>query len=137
MIFVDTGAWFALLVADDPAHGPVRAIVDATRERLTTTDYVFDELLTLLKIRRSTELALAAGQLLWSRDVTALEYLTRRDVSAAWELFQKYGDKDWSFTDCSSFVYMKRRKLTRALALDHHFDQFPGVQRLPLELAER
>ena len=134
MIFVDTGAWFALLVADDPAHGAVRAIVDTSRERLVTTDYLFDEVLTLLKMRRSTELALAAGQLLWSSEVTALEYLTRRDVSAAWELFQKYRDKDWSFTDCSSFVFMKRRKLTRALALDRHFDQFPGVQRIQLDL---
>ena len=133
MIFVDTGAWFALLVADDPAHGAVRTLVDSTRERLITTDYVFDEVLTLLKVRRSTELALAAGQLLWSGEVTALEYLTRRDVGAAWELFQKYRDKDWSFTDSSSFVFMKRRKLTRALALDHHFDQFPGVERLQLD----
>jgi uncharacterized protein len=114
----------------------VRAVVDTTRERLVTTDYVFDELLTLLKIRRSTELAIAAGRLLWSGEVTALEYLTRRDVNAAWELFQKYRDKAWSFTDCSSFVFMKRRKLTRALALDRHLDQFPGVERVQLKLAD-
>jgi len=61
----------------------------------------------------------------------SLEYLTRRDIRAAWELFQKYR-KEWSFTDCSSFVFMTRRKLVRALALDHHFDQFPGVKRIPL-----
>jgi len=32
-------------------------------------------------------------------------------------------DKDWSLTDCISFELMRRRRLTRALAFDHHFEQ--------------
>jgi predicted nucleic acid-binding protein len=38
-------------------------------------------------------------------------------------------DKDWSLTDCISFVLMQHRRLQRALAHDHHFEQ-AGFQAL-------
>ena len=32
-------------------------------------------------------------------------------------------DKNWSLTDCISFVVMKDRGPTQALTADHHFEQ--------------
>jgi predicted nucleic acid-binding protein len=32
-------------------------------------------------------------------------------------------DKDWSITDCLSFVVMRERNVAAALTADHHFDQ--------------
>jgi len=32
-------------------------------------------------------------------------------------------DKDWSLTDCISFVVMETRQIQRALACDKHFEQ--------------
>lgn len=32
-------------------------------------------------------------------------------------------DKDWSLTDCISFVVMQREGITEALTGDHHFEQ--------------
>lgn len=40
----------------------------------------------------------------------------------ALELF-KYPDKDWSLTDCISFVVMKREGIDIAYSSDHHFEQ--------------
>ena len=38
--------------------------------------------------------------------------------------FHKYRpDKEWSLTDCLSFVVMQERGISRALAYDHHFEQ--------------
>ena len=51
MIFVDTGAWFATFVPNDPDHAAADAWLQANVQPLVTTDYVIDELLTLLKIR--------------------------------------------------------------------------------------
>ena len=39
------------------------------------------------------------------------------------ELFENRLDKDWSLTDCISFIVMRERGLTEALTGDHHFEQ--------------
>lgn len=49
MIFVDTGAWYAAAVPDDPDYAVAQAWLHANREPLITTDYVVDELSTLIK----------------------------------------------------------------------------------------
>jgi len=38
-------------------------------------------------------------------------------------LFAGRQDKDWSLTDCISFVVMQDRGITEALTADHHFEQ--------------
>ena len=38
-------------------------------------------------------------------------------------LIFKYTDKDWSLTDCISFVVMKREGIDIAYSSDHHFEQ--------------
>ena len=45
-------------------------------------------------------------------------------------LFFRYRDKDFSFTDCSSFVFMHELKIHYALTLDHHFRQM-GFEVVP------
>lgn len=38
-------------------------------------------------------------------------------------LYVSRPDKDWSLTDCISFVVMQERSITDALTADHHFEQ--------------
>jgi len=45
-------------------------------------------------------------------------------------LFFQYSDKDFSFTDCTSFAVMREMRLTRALTTDRHFRQM-GFQVVP------
>ena len=44
-------------------------------------------------------------------------------TAGALRLFADRSDKDWSLTDCLSFVVMRRRNLHQALTADHHFAQ--------------
>jgi predicted nucleic acid-binding protein len=37
--------------------------------------------------------------------------------------YSRRPDKDWSLTDCISFVVMRDRGITEALTGDHHFEQ--------------
>jgi predicted nucleic acid-binding protein len=39
------------------------------------------------------------------------------------ELFAKRPDKEWSLTDCISFIVMQEYELTDAVTADHHFEQ--------------
>lgn len=130
-IFVDTGAWFAYFVRRDPDHAAAVEWMKQNRKPLVTTDYVVDELLTLLKLRESHRLAVAAGDLLWSQQVAEVEHIGHNDLAAAWDVFRRYQDKDWSFTDCTSKVVIDRLGITEAFAFDHHFEQFGKVVRLP------
>jgi predicted nucleic acid-binding protein len=39
------------------------------------------------------------------------------------ELYAHRPDKDWSLTDCISFITMQEKEVTEALTADHHFEQ--------------
>ena len=39
------------------------------------------------------------------------------------QLFKTRADKEWSLTDCISFVVMEQMALTEALTADRHFEQ--------------
>jgi predicted nucleic acid-binding protein len=39
------------------------------------------------------------------------------------DLYSRRPDKDWSLTDCISFVVMVDRGISEALTGDHHFEQ--------------
>jgi predicted nucleic acid-binding protein len=44
-------------------------------------------------------------------------------VNPAISLYGKRPDKDWSLTDCLSFIVMNHRDLAAALTTDRHFEQ--------------
>lgn len=131
MIFVDTGAWVALFVEADSQHRVAQSWIDSNRDRLVTSDYVVDEVLTLIKMRFRTQSALQAGQALFGERLSALFYLTEDDIARAWSIFRSHRDKGWSFTDCTSFALMQQLGISTAFAFDRHFSQMRGIRRVP------
>lgn len=132
-LFVDTGGWMACADGADPAHRRACAARDAALEAdllLVTTDFVVDETLTLLRLR----LGLGAAEAWWRQiDGSARlrwERITVERFDRARQLFFRYRDKGFSFTDCTSFVVMQELRLARALATDRHFRQM-GFQAAP------
>jgi predicted nucleic acid-binding protein len=130
-VFVDTGAWYARFVPTDPDHAAARACLADNRRLLVTTDYVVDELLTLLRVRGENRRALEVGPRLIHGEVCDLEWVTPRDVEDAWQVFVAYQDKGWSFTHCISRVVMNRLEIEIAFAFDDHFRQFGTVTVMP------
>jgi hypothetical protein len=124
MIFVDTSVWYASNVAEEPEHEVADILLTAPRARLVTTDYIIDELLTLLVARGYRPVAKELGELLWSEAVCQIVWVRRADIHSAWQVFTTFDDKTWSFTDCVSYAVMKRLQITEAFALDEHFKQF-------------
>jgi len=47
--------------------------------------------------------------------------LDETDIALAWEIFSRFDDKDWSFTDCTSKVIIERLGIQQAFAFDNHF----------------
>ena len=58
-------------------------------------------------------------------------HISEADDEAAWEVFGRYTDKEWSFTDCSCLAVMRRFGIGEALSFDRHFEQM-GIIRLPV-----
>jgi predicted nucleic acid-binding protein len=131
MIFVDTGAWFAAAVPSDPEHPAASRWLAANTEPLLTTDYVVNETLTLLRARGERTRALLLGEAFFGARLAEVYRLTEADIAAAWEVFRRFDDKDWSFTDCTSKVVIERRNVRQAFAFDRHFRQFGTVQVVP------
>jgi predicted nucleic acid-binding protein len=82
-VFVDTGGWFAYFVRRDPDHLAAVDWMRQNRQPLLTTDYVLDELFTLLRLRESHRVAVAAGVALLDQSVAQLERIGEADFRAA------------------------------------------------------
>jgi len=126
-VFIDTGAWKAIYDKDDPFHRLAnRTLADLRKKRsyLITSNFVVDETLTLLRIRVSYASAVEFGETLRASKVISIVQVETTIENEAWMIFKKYSDKDFSFTDCTSFAIMKRLAIERAFAFDDHFRQF-------------
>ena len=127
VVFVDTGGWFAAIVPWDANHAAAANWFDRNHRPLVTTDYIVAETLTLLRARGEGQRAIAFGDRLFAGGLAALHHLTPQLVAAAWQVFRKFRDKEWSFTDCTSKVVIEQLDCVRALAFDEHFRQFGTV----------
>jgi len=132
VILVDTSAWFASTVPADENYPLASQWLAENREPLVATDYILDETLTLLRARGEDDRAIRLGGLILKGVVARLHFLTREDIHRAWELSQRFRDKGWSFTDCTSKVFMERMGIHKAAAFDRHFHQFGSIAILPV-----
>ena len=120
-LFVDTSAWFAFANRKDLNHARVRAVLRQFPGRLVSSNFVFDETISLCLYRLGHKAARTAGSVLMDPDIVDLVRITAEDEQAAWALFCNRSDHRFSFTDCTSFVVMRRLGLPKALALDDDF----------------
>jgi predicted nucleic acid-binding protein len=120
-IFVDTGAWYALVDSDDAEHAAAAAFLAANTIPLITTNFVFSETITLIRYRIGHEAARSFGQKLKESSFVRVVTVTIADEERAWEIFREYRDQDFSFVDCTSFAVIERMKLSTAFTFDRHF----------------
>lgn len=125
-LFVDTAGWTMLADERDPQHRTARSFRDdwlASAGMLVSSDFVMDETLTLIRVR----LGLDAAERWWDQvegsPRVRWEWIDPARAEKARHWFFRWRDKDFSFTDCSSFVVMKERRIRAALTNDRHFVQ--------------
>jgi predicted nucleic acid-binding protein len=122
-VFADTFYYLSLLDGDDNRHADAIEMTSALAGRIVTTDWVLTELADGL-CRSNTRLVVARFivDVLVDPDVTVVP-ADRAMFESALNVFQRRPDKDWSLTDCVSFVVMQQRNISEALTADHHFEQ--------------
>ncbi|HOF89450.1 MAG TPA: PIN domain-containing protein [Armatimonadota bacterium] len=122
-VFVDTSAFYALLIADDGDHPAAasrwKELLTNHENRLFTSNYVVVETVSLLRsrvgvsaVRRFVDDILPAVNMIWVSEEMHL---------AAVGLMLAHGRRGPSLVDCSSFILMQEFHIPHAFAFDAHF----------------
>jgi len=127
IIFVDTVGWIALAHRRDDLHKEVVQIYrNLGRILRVTTDAVLIESCNSFSKTTIRPLALALMEKVRRAEqvgVLEIVHVSEELIERGWELFMSRRDKEWSLTDCISFIVMKDRGIGSAITSDHHFEQ--------------
>ncbi|BCV26024.1 type II toxin-antitoxin system VapC family toxin [Gelria sp. Kuro-4] len=123
IVFLDTSAIVAAINRRDQHHFKAKQVLAELAKGqcgLLITNYVRAESHSLLTARLGRQAGLA-----FLRDKSWLiEWVTREDEKKATVILEKYVDKDFSLTDATSFVVMKRLHIREVVTFDDHFVQY-------------
>ncbi len=125
-VFVDSSAWIALFIPNDTHHKHAVNIYNRlahTQSLLFTSDYVFDETITTLLKRVGPTKSRFVGESLLNSRLLRMVHMDSNDFQAAWILYKKYADKNFSFTDITSLVLMKRMNIGHILSFDAEYQK--------------
>jgi predicted nucleic acid-binding protein len=128
--FVDTNAQFVYVNRLDTDYTRIRSVFQTFQGRLVTSNFIFDETVTLCLYRLGYRVAATVGEVLLDPTVVDLPRLTPEDEHRAWTLLLARPDKTYSDTDCTAFMLMQHLRLQQAIALDADF-QRQGFLLLP------
>lgn len=124
MVFIDSSAFKALVDENDDFSVEAERLWEKLKKKncsLLTSNFILDESFTLLRVRCGLRKALILREyLMRAEPKIKVARVTARDEVEAWEWF----GKDWSklsFTDCVSFVVMKRMEIKMVFSFDRHF----------------
>jgi uncharacterized protein len=137
VIFLDTSFLYPLLSEEDVDHLRVREVFESYRGRrlkdlFITSNLVVGETITLIRTTppRSHAAAVKAGEYLFAEKIARVHHVTAEEEREAFAHLRRHSDKEYSFTDCTSFVLMEQLGIREALALDsdftHRFIARPG-----------
>jgi len=123
VVFADAFYFVARLNRRDQHHDKVVEFSRDFRAHLLTTDWILMEVADALAT--SDVRPRVVEFILYVRRSPACEVIPADGefFDRALELYRQRSDKDWTLTDCGSFVVMRERRLTAALTADRHFEQ--------------
>ena len=132
-IFIDTGAFLALEDESDQYHEVAlqfrEQVLRKKRYEVIATSYILDETLTLIRFRIGIRASIGFSKKIRKSKVVKTVQVSREIEEKARDIFERYDDKDFSFTDCVSFVVMWEMEIKEAFAFDEHFTQMGFIRK--------
>ena len=122
-VFADTSFYVALSNDRDVSHAAAMDFSARYRGGIVTTEYILIELGNFLSRVGDRDVFLAVMDDLRSDPKTYVAPAGTGLFHDGLRLYAARHDKEWSMTDCISFVVMRDHGLTEALTGDRHFEQ--------------
>jgi hypothetical protein len=122
-IFTDTSYYLALANPRDRLHEAALDFSNGYRGALVTTEYVLVEVGNFMHSGGFRSVYLSLVNQLRDDPKTRIVPAGKEFYDQALGMFASRPDKNWSLTDCASFVVMRQLGLTQALTADRHFKQ--------------
>jgi hypothetical protein len=122
-VFADSVYFFAILNAHDRLHDQAVRYAAEGSDPILTTAWVLTELADGLCHRSARDAVARLWQTLEVASDVEIVPPSPELFHRGFERYRLRPDKDWSLTDCISFVVMEERGITEALTSDHHFQQ--------------
>ena len=129
LALVDSSAFLALEDQSAREHyKTVESMQDLVRRGfgLLTTNFLFDEAYTLILSRLGRTRAVTWGLRLKESTLVQMMRVTDEHEDLAWKIILAHEDKEYSYTDATSFAVASSLGIVDALTLDRHFRQFGG-----------
>ena len=125
-VYVDAGTWIALAMPDDSHHQEARAFFRQQTRGLVvvTSNMVLAETFTFLRYHRQLRGARSAHEsVVASERIGLLElvWVTKEIHDAGWDIYDRYDDQAFSFTDCTSFVIARQQNVDFVFGFDADF----------------
>jgi predicted nucleic acid-binding protein len=121
--FGDTHYFLALLNPRDQDHERATEFGEQWRGKIVTTRWILAELADAFSEPPLRAVAVAFFLRLEANPHLRVLPADDRQFMRGFELYRRRPDKEWSLTDCISFVVMSDEGLTDALTTDGHFRQ--------------
>jgi predicted nucleic acid-binding protein len=125
-IFIDSSAFRAIYNPTDQYHRlATLRFVDLKKDgyKVMVSDYIIDESHTGILTSAGYKNVMEFDALVREGNMK-LEKITPERFAAAQEIFRRYNkDKEWSFTDCTSYVVMKELKIKKVFTFDQNFSE--------------
>lgn len=122
-VFADTSYYVALTNPDDEYAGAACEHTGGFGGLLLTTAWVLTEVANHLRHVPNRPLLLSLVADLRDDPRVTIIPPSPGLFDRGLALFAERPDKEWSLTDCISFVVMREQGLSEALTSDHHFEQ--------------
>lgn len=132
-VFADTAAFVGILVRRNAFHKVAIEIMTdlrAKKARIFTTEAVLFELANALSAIEFRERVVSFIDTLCSLLSVEIVLTNPELFEKALRLYRERPDKEWSLTDCASFIVMKERGINLAFTSDKHFEQAGFVRLL-------
>ena len=123
LLFADTSFYVAIFSPHDALHAKAKALAAAHQGGVVTTEFVLVEVGNFFCRGYSRNVFKTIIENLRAAEDIEIIPASTDLFDEGFALFNSRPDKEWSLTDCTSFVVMRRRAITEALTADHHFKQ--------------